>query len=157
GELVRSHVSTVLGHPSSADIGADDAFQDLGFDSLTAVELRNHLKAATGLPLAPTLIFDHPTPTTLAQHLRHLALPQIATDNNDEHELRQSLNPIPISRLRDAGVLDILIGLIDSPVSATADNAIPTAESIDDMDLATLVRHVSGPAAQSDTHSREAK
>ena len=70
-ELVRSHVATVLGHPDPEDIDADRAFQDLGFDSLSAVELRNRLKTATGLALSPTLIFDYPTPNTLADHLGH--------------------------------------------------------------------------------------
>jgi polyketide synthase 7 len=54
---------------SSADIEARLPFQDLGFDSLTAVELRNRLKTATGLTLSPNLIFDFPTPAALAEHV----------------------------------------------------------------------------------------
>ncbi len=67
-ELVCTNAATVLGR-SSADIDADVAFQDLGFDSLTAVELRNRLKTATGLTLSPAVIFDHPTPAALAEHI----------------------------------------------------------------------------------------
>ncbi|ORA77630.1 type I polyketide synthase [Mycobacterium malmoense] len=68
-DLVCGNAATVLGLPNPADINADSAFQELGFDSLTAVELRNRLKTATGLTLSPTLIFDHPTPAVLAGHL----------------------------------------------------------------------------------------
>ncbi|MGN6337704.1 SDR family NAD(P)-dependent oxidoreductase [Mycobacterium sp.] len=68
-DLVCGNAALVLGVPNPADIDAGRAFQELGFDSLTAVELRNRLKNATGLTLSPALIFDYPTPTVLAAHL----------------------------------------------------------------------------------------
>ncbi|UMO99865.1 type I polyketide synthase [Amycolatopsis sp. EV170708-02-1] len=68
-EIVRTHVAIVLGHLGSAAIDAGKPFQELGFDSLAAVELRNRLTEATGLRLAATLVFDYPTPLVLAEHL----------------------------------------------------------------------------------------
>ena len=68
-ELVRGHAATVLGYSGAYEIEAAAQFQSLGFDSLTAIELRNGLTAATGQRLPATLIFDHPTPSALASHL----------------------------------------------------------------------------------------
>ncbi|MEU1689918.1 SDR family NAD(P)-dependent oxidoreductase [Micromonospora sp. NPDC005707] len=71
-EVVRAEIAVVLGHGDPAEIGAAQPFKDLGFESLTAVELRNRLATVTGLRLPTTLAFDHPTPAALAQHLATL-------------------------------------------------------------------------------------
>ncbi|MGN5637008.1 beta-ketoacyl reductase, partial [Streptomyces sp. AC154] len=74
-ELVLGSVATVLGHASAQGVDPERPFTALGFDSLSAYELRNHLTAATGSRLTPTLIFDHPTPNALAAHLEESLAP----------------------------------------------------------------------------------
>ncbi|WP_189895064.1 type I polyketide synthase, partial [Streptomyces canarius] len=68
-ELVRTAAAEALGYPDADAIGRDRVFKDLGCDSLTAVELRNRLSQATGLRLPVTLVFDHPTPSAVVDHL----------------------------------------------------------------------------------------
>ncbi|MFD5103559.1 type I polyketide synthase, partial [Streptomyces albidochromogenes] len=77
-DLVRGHASTVLG---DVPIRSAQPFKDVGFDSLTAVELRNRLATATGIRLPATLIFDYPTPAALARHLQSELVPEDAAED----------------------------------------------------------------------------
>jgi polyketide synthase 12 len=73
--LVRDHAAAALGHSDAGAIDPQVTFKDLGFDSLTGVELRNRLSAVTGLRLPPALVFDYPDPVGMADHLDGLLAP----------------------------------------------------------------------------------
>ncbi|MET9795422.1 type I polyketide synthase [Nocardiopsis alba] len=89
--LVRDTAATILGHASVDAVDPDRGLLDIGFDSLTAVELRNRLGTATGLRLPVTLLFDHPSVTAIADHLRERMVPdpeELATSRIDDLERR---------------------------------------------------------------------
>ncbi|MEV5315675.1 phosphopantetheine-binding protein, partial [Streptomyces sp. NPDC052610] len=74
-DLVRGHVAAVLGHTDAHGVATERPFKELGFDSLTGVELRNRLAGVTGLSLPSSLVFDHPTPAALGRFLTQALAP----------------------------------------------------------------------------------
>ncbi|WP_314177530.1 beta-ketoacyl reductase, partial [Streptomyces winkii] len=143
-ELVRTHAAAALGYRDAEALPANRAFRDVGFDSVIAVELRNRLKRATGMPLPATLIFDHPNPTALAKYIRYQLLPDVpaaedAADDPEAH-IKETLASIPVSRLRKAGLLDMVLQLADEDGEAAEEPASTASTSIEDMDAESLLR-----------------
>ncbi|MFD7561294.1 acyl carrier protein, partial [Streptomyces sp. NPDC059835] len=86
-DLVRGEVAGVLGHADGRRVDPGRSLQELGFDSLTSVELRDRLTAATGLRLSATLVFDHPTAEALTGELLGRLVPEAPGSGGLDREL----------------------------------------------------------------------
>ncbi|WP_245655176.1 beta-ketoacyl reductase [Streptomyces catenulae] len=135
-DLVREKVAGVLGHTDPAAIDGDRPLQELGFDSLTAVELRNQLGAESGTRLPTTLVFDHPTPRALAGHLaERLAVDETAPDEAVLAELTRLKAAIETAASDESAhgrITTRLRELLDA-----ADGAAGAAGTEDDLTAAT--------------------
>ncbi|MGF1425957.1 type I polyketide synthase, partial [Kitasatospora sp. LaBMicrA B282] len=150
--LIRQHMATILTLDNPTTIDPTRGFLDQGLDSLTAVELRNHLHTTTGIRLPATTIFDHPTPTHLTHHLLHqlnlnneeLVVPETVPGESTEAELRRALAAVPLDRLRDAGLMQPLLSLLGLAGPDAAAGTPADVESIDEMALDDLVQFALG-------------
>ncbi|MDL4817269.1 type I polyketide synthase [Actinomadura opuntiae] len=140
-ELVRTHVADVLGHGAADAIAPEQAFNTLGFDSLSAVEFRNRLAAATGLRFPATLLFDYPNALALTQHVEAELSEETEADGDPTTDrIRGILTSIPIERIRDAGLLDTLLGLAETQNGSQEKAETEEQASIDEMDAQSLIR-----------------
>jgi acyl transferase domain-containing protein/acyl carrier protein len=130
-ELICSHVASVLAHASSDQLDVDRSFSELGFDSLTAVEMRNRLDAATGLRLPATLAFDYPTVAALADYLFQSLAPAAPSA---EETLRAGLDQVEAMLTADGGSRDQVLAILHSTLArwstGTGTAASDPAESI---------------------------
>ncbi|WP_156758552.1 type I polyketide synthase, partial [Actinokineospora pegani] len=125
--LVRERAAAVLGHSDTSTVEASRAFKDLGFDSLTAVELRDALTAATGVKLPATAVFDHPNPTALAHELARTAF------GADETPVLSELDRLEAALARehlDAAVRDEVAGRLRALVAAFKPTAVNAREAV---------------------------
>ncbi|WP_061289079.1 type I polyketide synthase [Herbidospora cretacea] len=134
-DLVRAQAAAVLGHAGASAIGPNRAFKDLGFSSLSAVDLCNRLRRATGRALPKTLVFDYPTPAALAAYILGLLF---ATEDPEDARLRAALGSLSLARLREAGLADALLRLAEGHSEDGADDE--DGEEIDEMDTEALIR-----------------
>jgi acyl transferase domain-containing protein/NADPH:quinone reductase-like Zn-dependent oxidoreductase/acyl carrier protein len=152
-ETVTEAVSAVMAVPA-ANIDPERPLGELGLDSLMAVELRNRLAALAELRLPSTVLFDYPTPDALARLLDQKLFGHDQpkpTAADDEGVLADKVRSIPLARLREAGLLDALLQLVD-PERAAAPSAEVELGALDSMSASDLVRLARSEAAAGESN-----
>lgn len=141
-ELTRATVAAVLGHDGPRDVGVEQSFTDLGFSSLTAVELATRLGRPIGRKLPPTLIFDHPNAEAVTRHLESM----LAEEPVSRREPRPGAAPagLPVSDASPADASSGQVSVDGSSADGDSTDGSRTGDDLDDLDADALVRMVLG-------------
>ncbi|MFY1593310.1 SDR family NAD(P)-dependent oxidoreductase [Micromonospora sp. WMMD737] len=142
-DVVRANIAAVLGHAGADAVDPNRLFTDLGFDSLTAVDLRNRLNGLSGLRLPATLVFDYPTPTALAEKLTSEIAADAAPSTQPLFQgidtVESLLNAIPLdpaARARfTARMQDLLAKASDLAAGPAAEADRPDLDSASDDEI----------------------
>ncbi|WP_344261302.1 beta-ketoacyl reductase, partial [Streptomyces sodiiphilus] len=150
-DLVRSTVAGVLGYTGPSDVEEDRGLLDLGFDSLTAVELRNQLGKATELRLPVTLLFDYPTSKAIAGYLEEQMAPEAADTVEDVFpeldRLEEDFSRIAAddaARARVTARLEGILARLGPSTSATGDAAVSRIDSASDDEIFDFIENELG-------------
>ncbi|MGW4296428.1 type I polyketide synthase, partial [Micromonospora chersina] len=161
-DLVATQAAAVLGHPGTGDLGPARAFREVGFDSMTAVELRNRLRAATGATLPASVVFDYPTPLALARHLRTLvaqdgpgATAGLLSELEKVDGLFAAGAPDPLTRQKLLVQMQAFLARWGDDRSAPPEAAVaPTLDGATDAELFEFInRELGGPGGTVPTDS----
>jgi acyl transferase domain-containing protein/NAD(P)-dependent dehydrogenase (short-subunit alcohol dehydrogenase family)/acyl carrier protein len=141
-EIVHREVGIVLGSALLGPIDSELPFEELGFTSLTGVELRNRLGAAVGFRLPATLVFDYPNPALVASYLLEQISGTATDDDDGEREIRRMISSIPLDHLRQAGLMEVLLKLAgtEDHVLSGPEGSDSIMHEIESMDLDDLVQ-----------------
>ncbi|MEV4492452.1 type I polyketide synthase [Micromonospora coxensis] len=154
-DLVTTHAAAVLGLPGTGDLGPARAFREVGFDSMTAVQLRNRLRAATGATLPASVVFDYPTPLALARHLRTLVVSDGVATAGLLAELEKldglfaASAPDPLTRQKLLVQMQAFLARWGDDRPAEAPVA-PTLDGASDAEIFAFIRELGGPGGDVD-------
>jgi acyl carrier protein len=138
-DLIRKHTATVLGYGAQSGIDADRGFFEMGLDSLTAVELRNRLNAASGLRLPSTALFDYASPAALARHLLAELAPDEGAPENalpaEIDRLESVLSALPeddMARARAVVRLQSMLAKLSQAGATSGAQTVAAGDATDD-------------------------